>query len=151
MKQKEFYEHKVQYYETDQMQVVHHSNYIRWFEEARTDFMERVGFGYDEMERMGICCPVIEAGAKYLRMTRFAQVVQIKVTVKSYNGIKMIVAYDVIHKDTGMINCIGETKHCFLNEKGQPISLKKGCPSFHELILKYMEAANEMKRKEELR
>ena len=31
------YMHEVQYYETDAMQIVHHSNYIRWFEEARHD------------------------------------------------------------------------------------------------------------------
>lgn len=41
------YQHKVQYYETDQMGIVHHSNYIRWFEEARTDYMEKMGMGYD--------------------------------------------------------------------------------------------------------
>ena len=39
------YEHKVQYYETDKMGVVHHSNYIRWFEECRTDVMDKKGLG----------------------------------------------------------------------------------------------------------
>ena len=37
------YEHKTQYYETDQMGIIHHSNYIRWFEEARMDMMEQMG------------------------------------------------------------------------------------------------------------
>ena len=40
------YDHKVQYYETDGMGIVHHSNYIRWFEEARVDLLEQLGFGY---------------------------------------------------------------------------------------------------------
>jgi acyl-CoA thioester hydrolase len=40
------YPHKVQYYETDQMGVVHHSNYIRWFEEARSDFHDQIGISY---------------------------------------------------------------------------------------------------------
>ena len=44
------YEHKVQYYETDKMDCVHHSNYIRWFEEARTYLMDQGGFGYAQME-----------------------------------------------------------------------------------------------------
>ena len=43
------YEHKTQYYETDQMGIIHHSNYIRWFEEARVDFMDRCGFSYAQM------------------------------------------------------------------------------------------------------
>ena len=42
-------EHLVQYYETDQMGVVHHSNYIRWFEEARTQLFEELGLGYKGM------------------------------------------------------------------------------------------------------
>ena len=37
------YTHRVQYYETDQMGIVHHSNYIRWFEEARIDWMRDCG------------------------------------------------------------------------------------------------------------
>ena len=45
------YEHKTQYYETDQMGIIHHSNYIRWFEEARMDMMEQMGMGYAEMEK----------------------------------------------------------------------------------------------------
>ena len=47
------YERRVQYYETDKMGIVHHSNYIRWFEEARTALMEEGGFGYDRMEALG--------------------------------------------------------------------------------------------------
>ena len=45
------YEHKTQYYETDQMGIIHHSNYIRWFEEARIDFMDHCGFSYAQMEK----------------------------------------------------------------------------------------------------
>ena len=43
------YDHKVQYYETDGMGIVHHSNYIRWFEEARVDLLEQLGFGYRDL------------------------------------------------------------------------------------------------------
>lgn len=57
--------HLVQYYETDQMGVVHHSNYIRWFEEARVFFMDQMGFGYDKMEKSGVSSPVIEARCAY--------------------------------------------------------------------------------------
>ncbi len=52
------YEHKTQYYETDQMGIIHHSNYIRWFEEARTDLLRQMGISYEELEAQGILCPV---------------------------------------------------------------------------------------------
>ena len=47
------YDHKVQYYETDGMGIVHHSNYIRWFEEARVVLLVQLGFGYGRLPRSG--------------------------------------------------------------------------------------------------
>lgn len=131
----ELYKHKVQYYETDQMGIVHHSNYIRWFEEARTDLMEKMGFGYDEMEKAGIISPVLSVEADYLRMIRFGVSVTVKTWVKEYNGIKLTMAYEVTDDKTQMIHCRGTTKHCFLNQKGRPISLKKEYPDIHELFM----------------
>ena len=46
------YEHHAKYYETDQMGIIHHSNYIKWMEEARMDMMEQIGLSYKEMEAM---------------------------------------------------------------------------------------------------
>ncbi len=129
------YEHKVQYYETDQMGIVHHSNYIRWFEEARTDFMEQMGMGYDEMENRGIVSPVLSVEADYLRMVRFGESVTIDTKVSEYNGIKMTVEYEIVDNKTGMVHCRGLTKHCFLNDSGRPVSLKKDFPDFHEMFM----------------
>ena len=50
----EKYIHKVQYYETDRMQITHHSNYIRIMEEARMDFLSQIGWGYENLEKEGI-------------------------------------------------------------------------------------------------
>lgn len=138
------YEHKVQYYETDQMQVVHHSNYIRWFEEARTDFLEQVGFGYDKLESSGVFCPVLAVSANYLRMTKFGETMRIELRIKSYNGIKMIISYQAINKETGIVHCTGESKHCFLNQKMQPVFLRKDCIEFHEMFMSCLEEEGEV-------
>ena len=66
-----YYEHVVQYYETDRMDCVHHSNYIRWFEEARIDWMRQQGYGCRELEDQGLIIPVVDASAKYLRSVLF--------------------------------------------------------------------------------
>lgn len=134
MKEIRLYRHKVQYYETDQMGVVHHSNYIRWFEEARTDFMEQMGMGYDEMERRGLVSPVLSVEADYLRMVYFGESVTIETKIREYNGIKMTVEYEIVDDKTAMVHCRGLTKHCFLNGKGRPVSLKKDFPDFHEMF-----------------
>ena len=53
------YIHQAQYYETDQMGIIHHSNYIRWMEEARIAYMDELGFPYKKVEEAGIISPVL--------------------------------------------------------------------------------------------
>lgn len=119
------YEHKTQYYETDQMGIIHHSNYIRWFEEARCDMMEQMGLGYKLMEDCGIISPVLSMHCEYKSMTRFGETVEIRCILKEYNGIKMTVEYSITDKETGELRCVGESRHCFLSREGRPVSLKK--------------------------
>ncbi len=124
------YQLKAQYYETDQMGIVHHSNYIRWFESARIDFMDQIGVPYKEMEASGIISPVLSASCKYLHMTYFGDPMEVTVSVKSYNGIRLILTYEVRNRETGILNASGETSHCFLNKEGKILTLKKAAPKF---------------------
>ena len=64
-------ERKVTYYETDKMQIVHHSNYIRYMEEARLDWFENHGLDYSYLESIGIMLPVISVTAKYEKSLKF--------------------------------------------------------------------------------
>lgn len=139
----ELYEHKVQYYETDQMGVVHHSNYIRWFEEARSYVLEQVGFGYDRMEELGIISPVLEVSAKYRSMTRYADVVTIETKLTAYNGIRMTLEYTIRDKETGEIRCTGESKHCFLNREGNLLRLTGTYPEIGMVFKNLLEENNE--------
>ncbi len=95
------YRHRVQYYETDQMKVVHHSNYIRWFEEARTDFLEKSGFSYAWMEEQGIIIPVLSVSAEYKAMVHYGEDVLIKPTVTGFNGVKLLLSYEVRQEGRG--------------------------------------------------
>lgn len=92
------------------MGIVHHSNYIRWFEEARMAFLEQMGIPYQQMEEMGIFSPVLSVEADYLRMVRYGTSVLIRTMVEEYNGIKLAVSYQVMDKSTGMIHCKGITR-----------------------------------------
>lgn len=127
-------EHKVQYYETDQMGIVHHSNYIRWFEEARTNIFEKIGAGYADMEQKGILSPVLEVSAKYRSMTRYSEVVQIQMNVKAYNGIRMSLSYVICDKESGEVRCTGESRHCFIDREGKLVCLGKAWPEGDALI-----------------
>ncbi len=122
------YTRTVHYYETDKMNCVHHSNYIRWFEEARTFLMEQMGFGYDKVEALNILCPVLHAQAEYRSMTRFGETVEIEAKILNYTGVKLSFSYTVRDKTTKALRCTGKTEHCFLNEKGKPILLRRVQP-----------------------
>ena len=128
------YEHKVQYYETDKMGVVHHSNYIRWFEECRTDVMDKKGLGYDKMEEEHIICPVTSVSCRYVSMTAYGETVLIEPMVEKFNGIRLTISYVVKDKGSGQVRCTGESSHCFLDESGHPVNLKKASPEFYELF-----------------
>lgn len=132
-------EHRVAYYETDQMGIVHHSNYIRWFEEARVDLLNKFGMGYERMEAEGIISPVLGVQAWYRSMTHFGDTVLIYPRVTKYNGIRLELSYRVVDRDCGVLRCEGESQHCFLNPEGRPVSLKRQNPAVHELLLKIAE------------
>lgn len=118
--------HKVQYYETDQMQIVHHSNYIRWFEEARTHLMEELDYGYHQMESEGIVIPVLSVQAEYKGMVRYGETVRIDAQIKEFTGVKMVISYSVRDSMTDELRTIGETKHAFLDKESyRPLSLKR--------------------------
>ena len=129
------YEHKAQYYETDRMGIIHHSNYIRWFEEARVDMMEQAGMPYRALEEAGIACAVVGVSCHYKTMVRFADTVTIKASLVKYNGAAMTLRYEIRDKESGELRCVGETKHCFLDDQMKLVSLKKANPFYNQLFL----------------
>lgn len=114
------------------MKIIHHSNYIRWFEEARIDFMDQMGLSYAEMEKRGIIVPVLSIAADYKSMVTFGQTVLIDVKVDTYNGVKMGLSYTVVDLETNELRTTGSSLHCFLNEEGRPLSLRRVAPEIHE-------------------
>lgn len=129
------YERRVHYYETDRMGCVHHSNYIRWFEEARVHLMQELGFPYEELEDCGVQSPVVSIQCNYRRMCRFGETVVVETTAESYNGTRMRFTYTVQEKTTGEVRCTGESEHCFIRvTDGRPVSLKKAAPEFDEKV-----------------
>ncbi len=119
------YERKINYYETDRMGVVHHSNYIRFLEEARCSWLESIGLPFATLEENGITIPVLAVNCEYKHHVTFNDVIIVEMVVKEYTGVRMTVQYKIINKNTSDIVLVGETKHCFTNKNLRPINLKK--------------------------
>lgn len=126
------YIHKVQYYETDKMAIVHHSNYIRWFEEARIDFLAKELIPFDEMEKMGIMSPVVEVSCKYVSPARFGDSVKIQITVSEMGNVKFSFKYLITDLKTGQTRAQGCSEHCFTDASGKVVSLKRENPALFE-------------------
>ena len=80
---------KAQYHETDQMGIIHHSNYVKWMEEARIGYMSQMGFSYKKVEELGVISPVVEISVAYKKQVFFDDEIQVRVSIKKYNGISL--------------------------------------------------------------
>lgn len=133
------YTRKLNYYETDQMGIVHHSNYIRLFEEARLDMMKKVGLDYRTMEEMGIIIPVTFAECKYLSPLHFDDEAVVHTRMTKYDGIKMEVSYEIYRTDTGEMCTTGKTGHCFLDRELKPVRMKRKYPDIFAKLKRMLE------------
>ena len=125
------YKHKVQYYETDQMRIVHHSNYVRWMEETRVAFLDMIGAPMHMLEEMGIVSPVIEVNCRYSGMTHFGDTVEITGVLEQFNGVKMQVRYTMRIAGSGEVCCTAFSRHCFM-QNDKIINMKKKYPEIYE-------------------
>ena len=124
------FERKINYYETDRMGVVHHSNYIRYLEEARCFWLEQVGMPFSYLEEKGITIPVLGINCTYKYHVTFDDIIQIHCFIKEYSGVRIIIGYEVKNKETQKIVLLGESMHCFTNKDLKPINLKNDAPEF---------------------
>lgn len=116
------------YYETDGMQYLHHSNHIRWMEEARMDMMKKRGFPYREMEARGVVMPVVGVSCRYKKPILFDDTVVIITSLDLLSGARAKFSYRM-ESETGDLFATGESEHCFLDAKTRlPINLKKRWP-----------------------
>ena len=73
---------RVWYVDTDQMGIVHHSNYIKYYEEARSAFMRHLGVSYADMEAQGVLMPILKVESNYKRPARYDDVLTVRIIIK---------------------------------------------------------------------
>ena len=132
------YVRKAQYHETDQMGFIHHSNYVKWMEEARIAFMDEMGFSYRKLEECGIVSPVTGISVQYKNPTGFDDEIEIGVTVKKYTGVKLELAYTMINVTKGELAAEAVSDQCLL-KCGKIVSLKRELPELHQMIMDRIE------------
>lgn len=128
------YIRKVRYYETDQMGVMHHSNYVRLFEEARMDYWDQAGLNYQKMEDEGVLVPVLACHCHYKKPLRFSEEFTVVSSVKFFNGVRFQVEYQIYGENSKAPVAIGETEHCFADKNLHPLRIARSHPKLMKLV-----------------
>lgn len=126
------YIHDVKCYECDAMGITHHSNYVRFMEEARCYVLERLGFPFNEIEAAGYVSPVVSLSVRYRKPTRFPDKVQIRTRLSEMGELKFTFAYEMTVGDVTV--CTAESTHCLMDSEGRPVRLEKAFPELVEKL-----------------
>ena len=90
---------RVEYHHTDQMGVVHHSNYVKFFEVARTEWLRASGLTYAEMERRGVMMPIVDVAVKYRNPALYDELLSVTAFVDESPKARMVFRYEVRGED----------------------------------------------------
>ncbi|MGN1133728.1 MAG: acyl-CoA thioesterase [Oscillospiraceae bacterium] len=129
------YIRKAYYYETDRMGIIHHSNYVRWLEEARVDMLAQAGYPFEKMEAQGLYMPVLSAECNYRYPVKFDEEFAVYVYITKFNGCSLAVEYRIINLSAGgKLAVTAKTTHCFADLNMKPISVKHSHPDIYKVF-----------------
>lgn len=128
----------IRYAETDKMGVVYHANYLLYFEDARSNFLETIGYPYRLIEEAGFVSPVVDLQISYGVPLRYGDKAIIRTRITSAKPTKTIYAYEVFKEGMDLDNdkplCTGQSTHCLVEaDSFRPVSMKRVTPRLYEL------------------
>lgn len=108
------------YADTDQMGVVNHAVALRWFEQARAEWLRRLGHSYHQMEAEGMLLPVYELQVRYLKSARYDQVLLLDAVLQKPGPVRVIFDYKIFDSETKDLLISGSTHHAVIGRNGRP-------------------------------
>lgn len=134
MEKYQVFKRQINYYETDKMQVVHHSNYVRYLEECRMDFLRQIHLDYREMEKKKIMIPVLGVECSYESPVRFGETICIVPKLEKFHGVKFELSYRIYSEDYKVLHNVARTSHCFVDFDFKPIRIKRDHPDIYQAL-----------------
>ncbi len=122
------YSRRVHFYETDAQGVVHHSNYFRYFEEARDKFFRERGYPYSKLREAGYEVVLLEARCSFKKPLLFDELFNIHIKLSELNRYKFSFEYEVFVEEE--LKAVAYTAHCVIKE-GKIVSIPRDL--LHEL------------------
>lgn len=124
----------VRYAETDQMNIVHHSNYPIWFEAGRTDFFRKIGMPNSEIEENGILLPLSHMECTFKCPAKYEDEIIIKTRIKKMTCVRLEFSYEVLNFKDESVLAIGSTAHAWTDKLLKPLNIQKNLPGLFKLL-----------------
>lgn len=115
---------RVRFVETDMMGVVHHANYLRWFEMGRVAYLRAAGVELLDLMAHGIVFPITEVQVKYKNSCTFDDEFEVQTTMIEFSRVKMEFSYRVVRINDGVVLVEGWTRNLFTNQQGKIVRLE---------------------------
>ena len=125
---------RVSYADTDGMGIVHHTNYLKYFEVGRTEYLREIGYPYSRLEADGIWLPAASIYCEYKLPAKYDDLLIVNTKVKELKSATIIMEYVINKKETGEVVVKGETKHPITDDKLKPIRLRNINPELYEFL-----------------
>ncbi len=122
------------YSETDQMGIIHHSNYAVWFEAGRTDFLKKAGIPNKEIEEQGVLLPLYEMNCKFKSPARYEDEIIVKTKLEHIGKVRIVFSYQVLNAKDGSVLTTGETKHAWTNKSLKPVNAQLLIPDIYDVL-----------------
>lgn len=124
----------VRYAETDQMGIVHHSNYTIWFEAGRTDFLKQAGFPNSGIEARGVLLPLYGMNCRYKNPAKYEEEIAVVTSLKQVSRVRLCFSYQVVNTADSRLLAIGETMHAWTDKNLKPVDAGKAVPDVYERL-----------------
>jgi len=121
----------VRYAETDQMGIVHHSNYPIWFEAGRSNYLKALGVANTTIESKGVLLPLYDMNCQFKSPAKFGDEVIVKTSIKDISRVRLSFSYVVLNAMTEKIIATGETMHAWTDKDLKPINAEKSIPEIY--------------------
>lgn len=98
------YKHRIIYADTDAMGVMYYANYLRIYEGARADFLDKIGLSLTDMVNQNVVCPVVNANIDYITPAKYDWKVKVVSTVKNTPSVKLIFEHEMFSPYNILLN-----------------------------------------------
>ena len=124
------------YAETDQMGIIHHSNYAVWFEAGRTDFLKKAGVSNTDIEAKGILLPLYGMNCQFKSPAKYEDEIIVVTSLKQISRVRLCFSYQVLNAESQVLLATGETMHAWTDKALKPVNAEKVIPGVYSILSK---------------